>query len=217
MNSNTPPRRTHVAMLNSLRAIDMMGGNDLKVTDIRGQFSRTTFTQKLPMTSQFAQSHIQRLNEIYFLGWKAKGDSYAKTIGEIVTEIEKDNIPEIFLKSLTVIMPWSSYNDYTLEKTDGYIPFIFHPHPFKPNTWKRLKSTMPSLSLWSRMKELRKILSVDLDEETKKRWRDILLINYPRQTLTNQEIVNIWHTIPCAMLLKESKGNFSLMEVAESK
>jgi len=204
-------------MLNSLRAIDMMGGTNLKLTQLQGQFSRAIETQRLERLSPFLHDHWRTLTEMYSINWKAKGDGYAETVSTILQNLEQEGCPDIFLSSMTVILPWTRYEPYTFENREILVPFVFHPHPFKPSVFNRLKGRMPSFRLYSRMKELRKILSVDLDEETKKRWRDILLVNYPHESLTNQEIRQMWTNKGCCILLKESKGSFTFMEVDETR
>ena len=215
MNSNQTPKRYHIALLNSLRAIYMMGGAKLKVTAIAGQFSKTVFSDKLPFKSKFANYYIQRLDKMYTVQWKAQGDGYAKEVEEIIQQTEMDLIPDIFLKSLTIIKPYSRFDTTEMETKPDFAQFVFYPHPFKKGVFKRLKGRMPSQSLYKKMKEMRK--RSDLDKETKKRWRDILLLNRPPQNLSNQEIINIWHNELAALILKESKGNFELMEIAELK
>lgn len=217
MSSKTRPLRLHIALLNSLRSIDILGGGQLKVTELHGQFSRNIETHDAPFSSSVVHNHLHRLSEIYFISWKSKGNGEAKTVSEIVKELEKDGCPDVFLKSLTIIRPWTKYTEYLMENVETNKSFTFHPHPFKPSVFSRLKGRMPSLRLYSRMKELRKILSVDLDDDTKKRWRDILLVNYPHQSFSNQEIRQLWGSEPCCILLKESKGKFTLMEVEESR
>jgi hypothetical protein len=62
---------------------------------------------------------------------------------------------------------------------------------------------------------IRRELTKDLDKETKKRWRDTLLLNRPHEELENQEIRAFWQTKHYALLLKESKGKFTLMDLGE--
>lgn len=215
MSSKQTPKRYHIALLNSLRAIYTMGGAKLKVTAIHGQFSKTVFSEPLPFKSEFANYHIQRLNKMYTVQWKAKGDGYAKEIEEIIRQTEMDAISDIFLKSLTIIKPYSSFDTNEMKTKPDFAQFVFYPHPFKKGVFKRLKGRMPSQSLYKKMMEMRKLS--DLDKETKKRWRDVLLLNRPHKNLSNQEIINIWHNEPSVLILKESKGNFELMEIAELK
>jgi len=217
MSSKMPPKRLHVAMLNSLRAISMLGGGKLNVIKIAGQYSRTITHDNIPAHSRFVSSHLRSLNEMFSIRWSAKGDKEAGTVDEILTTLEKDGCPELFVQTMTIIKPWSMYNDYTMETEEVNIPFVFHPHPFKPSVFSRLKGRMPSLQLYARMKEIRKILSAELDDETKKRWRDILLINYPHEKIGNQETRQLWGNEPYCFLLKESKGKFTFMEVDESR
>lgn len=204
-------------MLNSLRAIEMLGGKDNKVAQIEGQFSRNLSTQRSIVHSQFLHDHVQSFNEMYSVSWKAKGDKENKSISDILKSLEKEGCPDVFLKSITLNKPWVLYDQTLLENRQVFVPFIFHAHPFKPSVFARLKGRMPSFPLYSRMREIRKILSTELDDETKKRWRDILLINYPHESLTNQDVCQIWQHDSCCILLKESRGKFDLMEIDEGK
>jgi len=217
MSSKTLPARLHVAMLNSLRAIEMMGGHDLLLTQIDARYSKTIGKAQHIPCQMDSLYQIDRLDKMFQYNWKAKGNKDAQRVSNILQELAKDGCPDMFIKTMTVILPWTRYEPYTLENREIFIPFIFHPHPFKPSVFNRLKGRMPSFQLYSRMKEIRRILSADLDEETKKRWRDILLVNYPHESLTNQEIRQMWTNKGCCMLLKESKGSFTLMEVDETR
>ena len=204
-------------MLNSLRAVEMLGGAKNKVLAITGQYSRAISSNRIESACCLVNDHLQTLTELYSINWKAQGDQESQTIEAILKLLEIEGCPDLFLKSITVLKPWTIYDTNLLQDRQTNIPFIFHPHPFKPSVFERLKGRMPSFPLYSRMKEIRKNLSVDLDEETKKRWRDILLINYPHKSLTNEEIRNIWKADPSVILLKESKGKFDFMEIDESK
>ena len=215
MNSKQIPRQHHIALLNSIDAINLMGGENLKVTRIDGQFSKTVFSEPLPYRSEFADYYMQRLDKMYILSWKAKGDAYAKSIGEIVEQTRLDGIPDVFLKRLTIIQPYNEFDELTHETVNCFSQFDFHPHPFKRGVFKRLKSRMPSQKIYEKMVEMRN--REDLDEATKKRWRGVLLLNTPPKNLSNQELYNIWHNEPAALILKESRGRFELMEIAEVK
>lgn len=215
MSSKTAPARIHVAMLNSLRAIEMLGGGKLKVSAIRGKFSRNVATVRA--TEGMLHRYYQRLGEMYSIRWKADGGANWLTVSQILRQLEEQGCPDVFIESITIELPWVKYSEHTLENQETWVPFVFHPHPFKPSVWNRLKGRMPSFVLYARIKEIRKILGADLDNETRKRWRDVLLINYPHESLSNQEIRQIWAKEPCCILLKESKGKFTLMEVAESR
>jgi hypothetical protein len=217
MSSKTPPLRIHVAMLNSLRAIDMLHGEKLLVSQIHGQYSRGLATDRAPINATVLRDHLQSLTELYSISWKAKGRVDWLTVQQILSDLEKEGCPDVFLESITIERQWIKYSSYTMQNEEIYVPFIFHPHPFKPSVFHRLKSELPSYRLYSKMKELRATLSTELDDQTKKRWRDILLVNYPHQTLENQEIRQLWANESCCILLKESQGKFMLMEVEESK
>mgnify|MGYP001609457042 CR=1 FL=1 len=158
MSSKQAPLRNNVAMLNSLRALEMLEGDKNKVIEIQGQFSRNIQTNEIPYTSPFIKEHWHNLSELYAIRWKAKGDDNAQTVSEILKSLEKEACPDIFLKSITIIKPWMTYDNSTMEKREINVTFIFHPHPFKPSVFNRLKGRMPSFALYSRMKEIRKIL-----------------------------------------------------------
>lgn len=215
MSSKQTPKRYHVALLSSLRAIYMMGGEHFKVNAITGRFSKTVFADKLPFRSEFANYYMQRLDRQYLVRWKAQGDGYARTVKNIIEQTELDGIPDVFISELTLIKPYSRFDVATQETVDYNVPFIFTPHPFKKGLFKRLKGRMPSYELYKKMVEMRN--EADLDEETRKRWRGILLLNTPVEMLSNQEIVSLWFNESAALLLKETKGKFELMEVSEIK
>jgi hypothetical protein len=215
MSSKTPPLRIHIAMLNSLRAIDILGGGKLLVSQIHGQYSRGLATNRSPINATVLRDHLQSLTELYSISWKAKGRVDWLTVQQILNDLEKEGCPDVFLESITIERQWIKYSSYTMQNEEIHVPFMFHPHPFKPSVFHRLKSKLPSYGLWSKMKELRADLSTTLDEQTKKRWRDILLINIPNPTLENQEIRQLWTNVSCCIILKESKGKFMLMEVEE--
>lgn len=195
----------------------MLGGGNVKVIGIDGQFSRNINTQRLSFASRFLKDHINSLVEMYPIHWKANGDREAVTVSQILKELEKDGCPDVFLKTLTIIIPWTIFSEYTMKNKQINYVFTFHPHTFRPSMWSRLKSRIPSFPLFVRLKELRKLLSSELDDETKKRWRDTLLINYPHESLSNQEIRQIFANQPWCILLKESRGRFTLMEISESR
>lgn len=215
LQSRIEPKKVHVAMLNSLQSIYLMGGGSLKITRIGGHFSKTLFNQQMPITSQIGRIHMQKLDEMYTARWKAKGYNYAITIEEAVKQLEKEGISDLFLNSLSIIIPYTRTDESTLENIEGYVQFNFKPHPFKPSTFKRLKGQMPSYQLYAKMKELREELSQELTDATRKRWRDILLVNDPIPYLSKDEVIGIWHDIPCAFLLRENSGTFTLMELGE--
>jgi len=194
----------------------MLGGTELKVTQLQGQFSRNLEMQRIEPQSMFVRDHWHTLTEMYSISWKAKGDDYGKTVAEILKDAEEDGCPDIILKSLVILRPYQMYDATNLKNVDINVPFTFHPHPFKPSVFQRLKSSTPSLSLYSRIKELRRIHSAELDDVTKKRWRDILLINDPHETWSNEDIRAMWSTPSYRLLLRETKGSFSLMEVDEA-
>jgi hypothetical protein len=215
MSFKIAPLRLHVAMLNSLRAIAMLGCGKLSVSQIQGQYSRGLAITRTSPSSQTLKDHFQSLSEMYSISWKAKGRFEWLTIEDILKGLEDDGCPDAFLESITIERPWIKSNAYTLQDEEIHVPFMFRPHPFKPSVFHRLKSELPSYRLYSKMKEMRAKLSTDLDEQTKKRWRDILLVNIPHPTLENQEIRHLWANVSCCILLKESKGKFMLMEVEE--
>jgi len=197
----------------------MLGGGHLKVSEIDGQFSRSIHIERLPTVSRFLRDHLNNLTEMYPVHWKAEGDRDVQTISQILQDLlEKDGCPDVFLTRLTILVPWIIFDNYAMENREILLPFIYEPHPFKPSTWRRLKSNrFPSFPLYVRFQELRKRLSKDLDDETRKRWRDIILMNKPQKELSNQEIEQIFRNQPWCILLKESKGKFTLMEVDESR
>jgi len=203
-------------MLKSLRAIEMMGGGNLKLTRLEGQFSRNLDIQHREVTSPFLRDHMVKLSEYFPLRLKAEADKDAKTVSQILKSVEEDGCPDVFITSAVALRPYSVYDQAKFKNRKINIPFIFHTHPFSPSVWKRLKSkTFPSFGTYLRLKEIIKNLSEDLDEDTKKRFRGNLLLNYPHQELSNQDIRAMWQNEPYAILFKERKGKFDLMEIEE--
>lgn len=194
----------------------MLGGGKEKVVQLKGNFSRQIEEENILCKAEYLRRRT-RLTEKYEVDWKAKGDREAKLVDVILSQLERDGCPDLFLSSFAVNKQWETFDNYKLKNITINVHWEFYPHPFKPSTFHRLKGRMPSFQLYSRMKELRKILSTDLDKETRKRWRDILLINYPHEQFSNQEIRQIWKNCPWILLLKESRGKFVFMEVDESK
>lgn len=194
----------------------MTGGGKEILGHIKGGFSRNLWTRATTPKSRFLQPILNKLGESILIDWKMTGLKDAPTVDSFLKDISKDGIPDIFLSEITFEIPWTQYNTYTMHNEDTWIDWNFTPYNFKPGVWQALKAELfPAKALFNQFKTIRKELVKDLDEQTKKRWRDTLLLNKPHDELENQEIRVFWQNKAYALLLKEAKGTFSLMDLGE--
>lgn len=213
--SSKQPLRLHVAMLNSVRAIQMLGGGKLLVSEFKGRFSKAVRAFNEPAKSQFIRSILTTLDRAVHFNWSAKAVKDAVTVNKILEDIAKDECPDIFLESIRIERGYIQHSSYTMEDETLWVPFDFHSHPFKPSTFKRLKGEMPSYRLYKKMQQIRRELKSELDKETQKRWRDILLLNKPHESLSNQDVINLWQNHQCVLLLKETRRGYEFMNLNE--
>ena len=212
------PYKLHAAIFNSLRTLDILGASDVHVMALDGQFSRNLQTTTRKTRSRFIREDLVRMNEMCVVRWRTDALRTAATVRQILEVVyEKDGIPDVMLKKITFAMPWTKYNSYSDKNEDIWIEWVFNPYTFRKGVWKRLKAVaFPGQRLYERYAALRKEMSKNLSEETAKRWRDTLMMNKPNPKLDNQEIRQIWGNKPWALILKETRGSFDLMNVTES-
>jgi len=214
MSSKTEPLRLHVALFNSLRTIKEGGGGKERVTALRGSFSQSVYNRELPVKSRFVRELFSSLSEVASVRWIGE----ATTIDEVLEDLERDGVPDLSIENIEFAVPWTEWNQNTLRNEMTWLSWRFFPYTFRRGIWERLKAEVfPSQATYQRFKEARKEIGENVNESTRKRWRDALLLNQPKRDLSNQEIRQIWSAKPYALLLKESRGDFSLMDLGEFK
>lgn len=211
------PYRLHAAAFNSLRTIQALGGGSEIVVMLKGGFSRTIKTAQQKRKSEFIKTILNRVGEEVTVDWHAKGWINAKTVDEILMSVyKKDGIPDVLLRQITFAIAWIQYSDYTMKNETMHTEWAFNPFNFKPGVWKSLKaSDYPGKRLYDKYVAVRNELRSTLDDETKKRWRDTLLMNKPHKAFSNQEVRQIWTHKPWVLVLKETRGKFELMDLGE--
>lgn len=213
------PYRLHAAIFNSLRTLDGLGANNELVLSVEGHYSRNLQSAQKKTGSPFIDSVMVNMTEMVQVRWHCDCVQNAVTVREILDNVYNiDGIPDVILQKITFAMPHTFYNSNNYRTEKSWLEWVFSPYTFRRGIWERLKATeFPGQKLYIRYTLLRKELSKTLDKETAKRWRDTLMMNRPNPSLDNDEIRGIWSNKQWALLLKETTGNFDLMNMSESR
>ena len=223
MTSKIPASPLHVAIFPSLRTIQVMGGGEESVRHIKGSWSKSPEPHPIPPVSEFVERHIIGQRETYYINASHEGKP-KWTINYIIESIEQETgyitpLYDVNLSELTLCIPYTFYSEYTFKNEDTWLDWQFRPYNFKPGTFERLKAEQwPAKELYKAFSETRQEIGKTLDNRIRKRWRDTLLMNVtPHESLGAQDIRNIWSTKPWALILKERRGDFDLMDLGEYK
>lgn len=212
------PFKVHVATFPSVMVLSKAGAENLLVTRISGQYSTVLHKETIPMKGTIFKYIYNSFQKMATVDWNNQKSGKALTIKQIVDEIRQNSIPDIILDKLTVLMPWTRFNNNTLKNEVMLQPWTFSPYTFRKGTWARLKAIdFPAKQLYEEYLQTKRGLLENMSESIRKRWRDSLLMNAPHDDMTNQEIRSMWMGVDYALILKESRGNFDLMNIGEWK
>lgn len=214
MSSRQEPNPIHIALFNSLRTIYDTGGKEEKVTKIHGIYSKTVAKDTKIPKSRFINTYMVRNDLAAVVHWTGEGE--AVSVKTIIEELEEESIPDIAISKIDFCVPWTESVNY--ENKIVQHPWSFDTYTFRKGMWKRLKADIfPAQILYHKYTNIRQEILKDADNEVRKRWRDALLLNKPQRDLTNQEIRGMWSNKPYALILRESRGQFELMDLGELK
>lgn len=212
--------RLHVALYPSLKALDIAGMGELKVKMLRGNFSKNVGVVEVKPHSRFVLSTFIKQVKTALIYWSASKDKDARslpTIHDIVLDLEKEGIPDCLLNELSIIRETVEFNNYTLQNEVKPREWRFSTMTFRPLMWSRLKATdFPGKKIYEKWLATKRKLKDKLGREVFKRWKDAILMNDPQlnRDLENYEIRALWIGYP-VLILKESRGTFSLMDIGE--
>lgn len=211
--------RLHAAIFNSLRTLDALGANNELIMGVEGHYSRNLQSTQKKTSSHFIKEVLVNMTELVHVRWKCDCVNECVTVRELLDNIyNHDGVPDLILKKITFAIPYTYYSNYAMKNEKSYLTWTFFPYTFRKGLWERLKAIeFPGQKLYARFVLLRKEMSKSMDRETAKRWRDTLMMNKPNPKLDNQEIRNVWGDRRWALLLKETRGNFDLMNMSESR
>jgi hypothetical protein len=211
------PFTLHVALFPSLSAIVMSDGGDMLVTQIRGAYSKTLSKDQQVPKSKIIKNLLTNFNKFAIIDWKVEQTGKPIPLKEILRDLKLSGIPDIIIEKITFAISWTQYNNYTMQNEEIMKPWSFKPYTFRKGIWKRLKAleNFPAKRLYEKYRSAKEALVEDLDEATRKRWRDTILLNEPHPELDNGEIRSMWMGKKFALILKESRGHFDLMDIGE--
>ena len=226
----TSEETLHVAIFPSLQVINVLDGGNMLVTDIEGSFSRNVYSKFVEPHSRFIATFLNKFYERAIISWRADKDKDGKpvTVKVILDDLAKDGVTDVALKRITFVIPYMTYDNYTMENRLKYVPWTFRPFTFRPLVWERLKaSTFPCKELYRKwISEKRAFIKDKSKDEVQikskikeiiKRWRDVILFNEPHPELDDADIFSMWQGRKFAVILKESRGKFDLMDLGEFK
>jgi hypothetical protein len=219
MLSKTAPTRLHVAIFPSVRAIANAGGKDMQFNHIEGRFSRNLFGKRQMVTSRFIKVLFSKMYEQAIISWKVEEDGKLATIGELLQDLAKNNIIDMAIKEITFVIASTQYNNYSMKNESIQYQWTFHPFTFRPTVWKRLKASknFPGRNLYLQSIEVKRNLKKETNQDVFKRWKDVILLNDKDEhsNLENYEIRNLWMDKKFALLIRETQGEFELMDIGE--
>lgn len=218
-NKNQEPQRVHIAIFPSIMALSQAGAGDWLISRIKGQYSAVLHKDTVQMKGTVFKEIYTSFQKMAKVDWVNEQSGHPLALKEIAAEATMNKIPDVIITKITVLVPWVQYNNNTLKNESFMLPWTFSPYTFRKGTWKRLKALdFPAKRLYEEYLIQKRELLESMSDVTKKRWRDTLLMNEPQKQLTNQEIRAIWSgQNKCVLLLKESRGNFDLMNIGEWK
>jgi hypothetical protein len=209
----------HVAIFPSVAALIHSGAEELKVTRIKARYSKTVHKDLSQLQGCIFKEVLTEFRKMVLVDWKVGkkvGQDKPLSLKEIFAQISLNSIPDIIIEKICFSVSYTQFNNYTLKNEDFCTEWSFEPYTFRKGFWDRLKAVnFPARKLYEEYIKQRNDLLKDLSETTRRRWRDTILTNAPHDELTNQEIRNLWGGVPYVIILKESRGNFELMDMGE--
>lgn len=219
MTSKQEPYKLHAAIFPSLAAITATDGESMLVTNIEGSYSKLLHTDFSQTKSKFIKQVANHLTKFFVISWKNEQSGDAVTAREILRDLKLNGVQDVILQKITFAIPWTQFNNSTLQNESFYEPWTFKPQTFRKGIWKRLKAldNYPGKELYEKYCRIKEDLAESLDQSTRKRWRDAILMNDPKEhaNLDNAEFRSFWTGKRCALILKESRGKFDLMDLGE--
>ena len=217
MTSNQAEARIHIAIFPSVMALSRTKEIDnYLVTQIQGVYSKDLQQDSSTPQGKIFKSIYTAFRKIAKVDWKVEQSGKPLTFKEIVAELRSNNIPDVIIEKITFAMPTIKYNNNTLQNEPFYQEWSFKPYTFRKGLWNRLKAIdFPAKKLYEEYQKTKTDQLSNLSEVTRKRWRDTILMNAVHDELTNQEIRGIWQGVSFALILKESRGTFELMNIAQ--
>ena len=218
MSSKQEPLKIHIAIFPSIMALVHAGAGDWLVSRIKGQYSVVLHKDTAQMKGTVFKEIYTSFQKMAKVDWINETNGKPLTLREITEEAMVNKIPDVMITKITILIPWVQYDNNTLKNESFLLPWTFSPYTFRKGTWKRLKALdFPAKKLYEEYLIQKRELLETMSDVTKKRWRDTLLMNEPQKKLTNQEIRSIWSGNKCALILKEARGSFDLMNIGEWK
>ena len=207
----------HVALFPSISAIVMTDGGEMSVTRIKATYSKTLSRDDQTPNSKIIKYLMTNFNKFATVDWRVDETGKPLQLKEILRDLKLNGIPDMIIEEITFAIPWVEYNNYTMQNENMMKPWTFKPYTFRKGIWKRLKAldNFPAKRLYEKYCSAKEALVEDLDEATRKRWRDTILLNEPHPELDNSEIRGMWMSKKFALILKESRGHFDLMDIGE--
>jgi hypothetical protein len=212
--------KLHVAICPSLRVIEAAGGGNMLIRDIQANFTRNIYARTLNPRSKYVCSLFDKLVEAAMISWSVERDKDGKpvTVSELLKDLSKDGIPDITLNRITFLVQYKTYDHYTMQNVVRLQPWTFRPLTFRPLVWRRLKAeNFPCKAIYKKWLELKRQYKVELGSDIYKRWKDTILFNEPNPLMDNDDIKSIWLGRKFALILKEHRGQFELMDLGELK
>ena len=211
------PFRLHVAIFPSVSAIASSDGQDMLVTRIRASYSKTLSKDKQAPQGKIVRYITTTFNKFAIADWKVEETGKPISLRQILKEFKLNAIPDMIIEAITFVIPFVEYSNYSMKNENVMKEWKFVPYTFRKGIWKRLKAldNFPAKKLYEKYCNTKETLVEDLDDATKKRWRDTILLNEPHPELDNAEIRSMWIGKKFALILKESRGNFELMDIGE--
>ncbi len=218
MPSKQDELRLHIAIFPSVMALASSKEIEkYQVTRIKGVYSKDLQKDSTTPQGKIFRMIYTAFKKIAIVDWKVEQTGKPLTFKEITAEIKSNNIPDIMIEKITFAIPYTQFNNYTMENEKMAKAWTFKPYTFRKGLWNRLKATdFPAKKLYEEYQITKHELLEKLSDVTRKRWRDTILMNESHDELTNQEIRGIWQGVSFALILKESRGSFDLMDMGES-
>jgi len=214
------PYKLHVAIFPSLQVINAAQGSDMLITRIEGSFSRNLYSRFIEPHSKFVVTFLNKLYERAIISWRADKDKDGKpvTVKDMLKDLAKDGIIDVAINNITFTIPYVAHDNYTMKNQQFWKEWTFRPYTFRPKVWHRLKAEkFPCKELYHRWittkREYKNTMKVDIF----KRWKDVILFNEPHPELDNDDIRSFWLGRKFAIILKETRGKFDLMDLGELK
>jgi len=217
MTSKQEPYSLHAAIFPSLAAISAVEGDKMLVTFIDARYSKTIGSNTQRVQSQFIKRNLNRMEYMVEIRWNVEETGHPVTVKEILKDLKANGIPDAILKKITFAIPWTIYNNEKRQNENIHVSWSFRPQTFRKGIWKRLKalSHYPGKELYEKYCQIKDELVEQIAQPTRKRWRDTILLNEPHPELDNAEFRSFWQGKRFALILKQSRGSFDLLDIGE--